>query len=168
MSKVRILIHLSLFLAFSFSLSACSVFGFGSSSGDGVNGALEGYDGSAVGEGNIPIAVAGSELADINFGYNSSVVNSQSRATLQDNAQWLLDNPDQEVIIEGHCDERGTSEYNLALGLRRAQSVYDYLRSSGVPESQISTQSYGEELPLDPEHNEAAWAINRRAHFSIK
>jgi len=165
MLKLR---SLTLFLVFSFSLSACSVFGFGSGSGDTAgNGELQGYNGEAVGEGNIPIAVAGSELADINFDYNSSLLSGESRAILEDNAQWLLDNPDQQVVIEGHCDERGNSEYNLALGLRRAHTVKDFLRNHGIPESQMSTQSYGEELPLNPDSNESAWATNRRVHFSI-
>ncbi len=138
--------------------SACS------SSGAGGAGSPE----DAMGDGNIPIAEPGSELADVNFGYDSASLSAASQATLQDNAQWLNDNPDVDVVVEGHCDERGTAEYNMALGLRRSQSVSDYLRSLGVASGQLDQVSYGEELPLDPTSSESAWAKNRRAHFSAK
>jgi peptidoglycan-associated lipoprotein len=72
------------------------------------------------------------------------------------------------VLIEGHCDERGTNEYNLALGERRARAARDYLTSAGVPESRITIVSYGEERPLCTERTEVCWAQNRRAHFLIK
>ncbi len=71
------------------------------------------------------------------------------------------------IQIEGHCDERGTAEYNLALGERRANSAKKYLVSLGIPADRLSTISYGKEMPLDPGHNEEAWAKNRRAHFII-
>ena len=71
-------------------------------------------------------------------------------------------------MIEGHCDERGTAEYNIALGERRARSAMDFLVDLGISASRLSTVSYGEERPLDPRHNEAAWAKNRRAHFVIR
>ncbi len=71
------------------------------------------------------------------------------------------------VVIEGHCDERGTAEYNMALGQRRAQETKKYLVNLGIKESRIKTISYGEERPLDPGHNEDAWAKNRRAHFVV-
>ena len=135
-----------------------------SSSGAGGTGSPD----DALGDGNIPIAEPGSELGDVNFAFDSSTLSSPARSTLNDNAQWLNDNPSVDVVVEGHCDERGTAEYNLALGLRRAQSVADYLRSLGVPSGQLDMVSYGEELPLDPRSTEAAWAKNRRAHFSAK
>jgi peptidoglycan-associated lipoprotein len=156
MPRVRLAVCLVLLVSFS----ACS------SSGKGGSGSPDDYD--SLGEGNIPIAEAGSELKDVNFDYDSATLSAAARSDLKDNSQWLLDNPEQKVVVEGHCDERGTAEYNLALGLRRAQSVKDFLRSSGVRSSQMTTQSYGEELPLDPSSNEAAWAKNRRAHFSLK
>ena len=87
---------------------------------------------------------------------------------LKNKGMWLRDNPDVNVTIEGHCDERGTVEYNLALGDRRAESAKAYLVNLGIPASRIETVSYGEERPVDPGHNEAAWARNRRAAFVIR
>jgi len=79
----------------------------------------------------------------------------------------LSKNPNLKIQIEGHCDERGTAEYNLALGQRRANSAMKYLISLGIPAGRLSTISYGEEKPLDPAHNDEAWAKNRRGHFVI-
>ncbi len=143
------------------SVSSCSL--LGSSSSEGV----EGYD--PLTEGNIPLAQAGSdsELKDINFGYNSSVLSSASRARLKDNYKWLSKNSSVSVTIEGHCDERGTSEYNLVLGQRRAQIVKEYLVTAGIDSSRLEIQSYGEELPLVPGLDENTWQQNRRAHFKI-
>lgn len=147
-----------LILILALTLVGCSKFGFGGKgSGDDL----------AYGDGNIPLAQAGSELTDINFDFDSSELNASSQNTLRTHATWLLDKPNAKVVVEGHCDERGTSEYNLALGERRARSVFDYLRSLGVPAERMSTISYGKELPLDPASNDAAWAKNRRAHFSL-
>jgi len=120
------------------------------------------------GEGNIPVAGADSILSDINFAFDSSEISSAAQQTLSAHSDWLKQNSGTPVVVEGHCDERGTIEYNLALGERRASAVKDYLRSLGVDSSQLSTVSYGEELPLDPGHSEAAWAKNRRAHFSVR
>ncbi|MCI5065812.1 peptidoglycan-associated lipoprotein Pal [bacterium] len=117
---------------------------------------------------NVPVAVAGDVLKDVYFEFDKSELTASAKATLQDNAAWLKDNMETAVTIEGHCDERGTREYNLALGQRRAQSVYDYLRGLGVGEARMSTVSYGEDQPLDPGHNEAAWSMNRRAHFRMQ
>jgi peptidoglycan-associated lipoprotein len=128
-------------------------------------GSPDGYDG--LDEGRIPVAGHGQALADINFAFDSSALSGPAKDILKRNAQWMLANPRAKVIVEGHCDERGTAEYNLALGERRAKAAYDYLRSLGVPASQMSTISYGEELPLDPGRNEAAYARNRRAHFAV-
>ncbi len=77
-------------------------------------------------------------------------------------------NPGAKLLIEGHCDERGTAEYNMALGERRATAVKNYLVSLGVPKAALSTVSFGKEKPLDPGHDEEAWAKNRRAHFVLK
>ena len=82
-------------------------------------------------------------------------------------AHWLVMHPEVSVRIEGHCDERGTTAYNLALGERRANMVRQYMVALGVDASRISTISYGKESPIDPGHTEAAWALNRRAHFTI-
>jgi peptidoglycan-associated lipoprotein len=86
---------------------------------------------------------------------------------LAGNAEWLKANSGSKVQIEGHCDERGTNEYNMVLGANRARAAMEHLRTLGVDASRMSTVSYGEELPLDPAHNEAAWAKNRRDHFKV-
>jgi peptidoglycan-associated lipoprotein len=121
-----------------------------------------------MGEGNIPIATPGEELKDAHFSFDSAALSAGAQATLRENAQWLNDNPDVKVVIEGHCDERGTAEYNMALGERRAKAVYDFVRSLGVARERMKTISYGEEMPLDPRSTEDAWAKNRRGHFSIQ
>ena len=125
-------------------------------------------DGGTGGDGNIPLANPGSEMPDITFDFDSSSLSASAQGTLRENARWIMDHSGTGVQVEGHCDERGTNEYNLALGERRARAAYDYLRSLGVKKDQMSTISYGEELPLDPSHDESAWSKNRRAHFSVK
>jgi peptidoglycan-associated lipoprotein len=106
-------------------------------------------------------------LADINFEFDKSSLTPEAQRILKENAQWLRNNPTVMVEIEGHCDERGTIEYNLALGDRRARSAKDFLVNLGISSSRMTTISYGEEMPLDSGHTEAAWAKNRRAHFTI-
>ena len=83
-------------------------------------------------------------------------------------AEWLRENADTSIIIEGHCDERGTNAYNIALGERRAESAKAYLTDLGIDGLRLTTISYGEERPVDPGHNEEAWAKNRRAHFVVE
>jgi peptidoglycan-associated lipoprotein len=109
----------------------------------------------------------GGPLKDINFAFDSYKLDGTAKSILNGNAAWLKENAGQRVQIEGHCDERGTNEYNMVLGANRARSTMDYLRSAGVESSRMSTVSYGEEMPLDPRHNEEAWAKNRRAHFVV-
>lgn len=108
----------------------------------------------------------GFEMEDIHFEFDSAVLTDDAQSILRKKAAWLLDNQS-EVLIEGHCDERGTAEYNLALGERRATSAKSYLVSLGVEANRLAIISYGEEKPLDPGHNEEAWAKNRRDHFVI-
>jgi peptidoglycan-associated lipoprotein len=117
---------------------------------------------------NVPVAAAEGDLKDIHFAFDSYQLDATARSLLTSDAQWLKDHSGVRVQIEGHCDERGTAEYNMALGQRRAQAALEYVRSLGVDGSRLSTVSYGKELPLDPGHNEAAWAKNRRAHFNTK
>jgi peptidoglycan-associated lipoprotein len=105
------------------------------------------------------------ELGPVYFEFDSFSIKSESRSVLDTHATWLKANAGVSVQIEGHCDERGTTEYNLALGERRAGSVKDYLVSKGVPASRLSTISYGEERPAKTGVNEMAWAQNRRAEF---
>jgi len=118
--------------------------------------------------GNIPYPTEGTVLKDINYSYDSFALDSEATARLQSNYQWLKANPGSNVVVEGHCDERGTNEYNLVLGANRAKAAYEYLKSLGMDANRASTISYGEELPLDPGHNEAAWYKNRRVHFDVQ
>lgn len=106
-------------------------------------------------------------MEDIFFEFDSYVILPEAQDILSNKAEWLQNNADVSVTIEGHCDERGTIEYNLALGDRRAQSAKDFLVNLGISKSRLHTISYGEERPLDPGSNEDAWAKNRRAHFVI-
>ena len=124
---------------------SCKTRGVGSNIGDGQDGPLK----------------------SIYFSFDSATITPESKETLKANAAWLEENDDAKVQIEGHCDERGTQEYNLALGERRAKAAHDALRALGVKASRLSTVSYGEEMPRDPAHNEAAWAKNRRAQFAV-
>ena len=97
------------------------------------------------------------------FELDKAVIDQADLAALETHAQVLVDNPRRRVVIEGHCDERGTREYNLALGERRSDAVSRFLKAAGVLASRIETVSYGEEQPEDPGHTEAAWSRNRRA-----
>ncbi len=107
-------------------------------------------------------------LEDVYFEFDKSRLTTETRETLKKHAQWLIDHPTVKVIIEGHCDERGTEQYNMALGDRRAFSVKNYLISLGVPSNQMETFSWGEQIPKVPGHDEWAWSQNRRAHFVIR
>jgi peptidoglycan-associated lipoprotein len=108
-----------------------------------------------------------SSLNDIYFAFDDYELSAAAQTILQKNASWIKNNPRAKVQIEGHCDERGTNEYNMALGERRANSAKKYLIKLGIKEAQLSTISYGEEKPLDPGHTEDAWAKNRRDHLKI-
>lgn len=99
------------------------------------------------------------------FEFDDSSLTDSARDALRDKVEWLRNHPDACVIIEGHCDERGTDEYNLALGSRRAESVKDFLTKAGIDGSRLTTISYGEERPAVKGQNEEAWAKNRRAEF---
>jgi peptidoglycan-associated lipoprotein len=109
-----------------------------------------------------------SQFDDVRFDFDKSVVKEEGRKTCGVVADYMKKHPKAKMLIEGHCDERGTAEYNMALGERRATAVMNYLVSLGVPKAALSTVSFGKEKPLDPGHNEAAWAKNRRAHFDLK
>jgi len=106
-------------------------------------------------------------LKDIHFDFDKYDIRPGDAAILRENAALLKKFPNLKIQIEGHCDERGTVEYNLALGERRANRTKDYLVSSGISTARISTISYGKEKPLDPGHNEETWATNRRAHTIV-
>jgi len=104
---------------------------------------------------------------DIYFDFDKSTLTAAAQDNLLRKAQWLRENSDATVTIEGHCDERGTAEYNLALGDRRAESAKAFLVDLGIDPARLTTISYGEERPVDPRHTEEAWAKNRRDHFVV-
>jgi peptidoglycan-associated lipoprotein len=106
-------------------------------------------------------------LKDIHFDFDKYDIRREDEGILKENAAWLKKNPKMKIQIEGHCDEKGTVEYNLALGERRANNTKKYLVSLGIASDRISMISYGKERPLDPGHNEDAWAKNRRAHIVV-
>ena len=108
-----------------------------------------------------------SPLRPLFFELDSSDVSSDGQQVLQANAAVLKKYPTMQITIEGHCDERGTAEYNLALGERRALAAKNYLVSLGVGADKVKTVSYGKEFPFDPGHDDAAWSKNRRAHFVV-
>jgi peptidoglycan-associated lipoprotein len=111
---------------------------------------------------------AASPLKEVYFDFDRYDLRADARETLKANGDWLKGNPSAVVEIEGHCDERGTNEYNMALGAKRAQAAMDYLTTLGVAANRLSTISYGEELPVCQEHTEECWAKNRRDRFVIQ
>ena len=115
-----------------------------------------------------PAAFNVSDLVDVFFDYDKSDLSAESRDTLANDAKLLKAASGVKIVVEGHCDERGTNEYNLGLGERRANAVKNYLVSLGISASRIKTISYGEEKPFSMGHNEAAWKQNRRAHFGLQ
>jgi peptidoglycan-associated lipoprotein len=158
--------------------------GGGSGTGTGAGGA--GAAGGPAGAGGMGPGMAGatgttipalpspkefvetSALRDVHFEFDQYEVRQADVPVLQENAQWLKSNASALVLIEGHADERGTNEYNLALGERRAKATRDHLVSLGVDGSRITVISYGEERPLCSERSDACWGQNRRAHFLVK
>ena len=107
-------------------------------------------------------------MKPIYFDFDKSVLRPEAKAILRKKAEWLIANNKFSIVIEGHCDERGTNEYNLALGERRAVEAKNFIVSMGVSIDRVSTISYGEEKPADSGHNEKAWAKNRRDDFRVK
>ncbi len=121
----------------------------------------------ALRRGQAPVTPASSPLKEVYFDFDRYNLQPDARATLKANADWLKANPSARVEIEGHCDERGTNEYNLALGSKRAQAAKDYLVTLGVSAGRLSTISYGEELPGCKEKTEGCWQKNRRDRFVV-
>ncbi len=112
-------------------------------------------------------AAAASPLKDVFFDFDKSSIKDDQKAALNDDIAWLKGNPSAKVTLEGHCDERGTVEYNLALGERRAKATKDYLIAAGIAADRVSTISYGKERPFVLGHDESAWKWNRRSHFVL-
>ena len=108
------------------------------------------------------------DLVDVHFDFDKYEIRPRDAEILDANARWLRANANAQILIEGHCDERGTEEYNLSLGDRRAKSAVNYLLAQGIAPARIVTISYGKERPQCTDHNEACWAKNRRAHFLVK
>ena len=106
-------------------------------------------------------------LGTVYFDYDKALVRDDARGTLDTNAAWMKKFKTAKVLIEGHCDERGTEEYNLALGEKRAKATQDYLLSSGVAADRMKIISYGKSQPINPGHDESAWQMNRRAQFLV-
>lgn len=104
-------------------------------------------------------------LKTVSFEFDKSTLSAASKKVIQGNAEWMKANAKTKVQIEGHCDSRGSIEYNVALGERRANAVKDYMINLGIPASRLATISYGEEKPLVSGENEDSWAKNRRANF---
>ncbi len=125
-------------------------------------GSLEKFQRGTLGAGG-----SGGPLTDVHFEYDDYTIRPQDGEILRTNAKWLTDHGSSHVQVEGHTDERGSEEYNLALGAKRAQAAKDYLTTLGVSGDRISTISYGKELPLCTEHTDDCWAENRRDHFVV-
>lgn len=160
-------------LATTLAATGCSTFGSGKKGGaDGANGgSLSEADLNAQREGRfgsagIPAAEGEGPFRDIRFDYDSASIGAMAREDILFNADVLRQNPGLSIQLEGHTDERGTAEYNMALGAARARAVQEVLASLGSGGANIETISYGEEVPLDPSGTEDAWAKNRRVHFS--
>jgi peptidoglycan-associated lipoprotein len=152
-----------------------SMDGFGSSSradiGNGSTGSFNAnpFDGGDSGtqEARLKSFHATSDLKDIHFNFDQYDLDSNSKKVLEENASFLKSNPDMRVEIQGHCDERGTNNYNIALGERRAHSTKKFLVAQGVASSRVNIISYGEEKPFCSDSNENCWFQNRRAHFMV-
>jgi peptidoglycan-associated lipoprotein len=163
------------FLSFSFCLVllsasvGCSWFkkkGAGDEGSELSEADLDAQREGRFGSGSIPSAEGEGIFRDVHFDYDSSAIGDAARQDIDYNIQIINANPDVKIQLEGHCDERGTGEYNLALGQSRARAVQEILVSYGVPSSKLSTISYGEEVPLEQGNSESAFAKNRRVHFS--
>jgi peptidoglycan-associated lipoprotein len=122
---------------------------------------------SAIGSKDLDALNRNSPLAPVFFGLDSYELSNEARGVLQASAKVLQQQPSWQITVEGHCDERGTAEYNLSLGERRALAAKSYLVSLGIAADRLRTVSYGKEFPFDPGHDDSAWAKNRRAHFVI-
>ena len=118
--------------------------------------------------GQPPVTPANSPLKEIYFDFDSYSLRADARETLKGDADWLRRNPGVRITVEGHCDERGTTEYNLALGAKRAQSARDYLISLGLAAERISTTSFGSETPVCRDHSDECWQRNRRGRFVVQ
>lgn len=181
MKMLRMTVSLALMASFVLATAACSSFrkappdrsaAWAPSAAIGGNQVISPYAGEATPK-NAPAEGVRAEwqlIPDdlvyvIYFDYDRSNLRADQQARLERNLAYFRANPDLRIGIEGHCDERGSTEYNLSLGMRRANATRDYYIQNGIPANRIDVRSMGEEQPADPAHNEAAWAKNRRAMF---
>ncbi len=175
-SKIRLLTF-AIYLLMIAGFTSCSSTSSGTGEGDGsaitdedLSLGSNNLGGARFGSGNIPDAASrdgGGPFSDIHFGYDAAGVDSEYQSMIKASAQELIKDPMLKTEVEGHCDKRGTPEYNLALGESRAKSVSKLLIQYGANPKQITTISYGEEIPLDPSENDSAYAKNRRVHFAL-
>lgn len=161
-------LFLVILVAVSLSVSGCSLFGSGKKKGEGDGTLGESDVDGRFGSGNIPGAEGDGMFKDVHFDYDSSSVSDAGRQAIESNVQVLQQNAGASITLEGHCDERGTAEYNMALGAERAKAVSDAVASYGISRSRINTISYGEEIPLETGNSESSWAANRRVHFALR
>ncbi len=171
-TKITTLRCLAIIPALVITLSASGCSWFSSGSGDAEEGTLSESDLAAqregrFGSGNIPTAEGEGMFRDVHFGYDSYAIEGEGRMDVEANAQKLQGQSNMKIVLEGHCDERGTVEYNMALGSQRARAVKSALIALGIASNRIETISYGEEIPLDAGHSEDAYAKNRRVHFAV-
>lgn len=162
MKRFQFISVVCLSLSLAFFASGCASKKGGGSAGMS-DSAYDQYGTGASKTGGIGLGT----LARVHFGFDESSLTDESRDVLQSNAKIMMDKPSMRVLVEGHCDERGSNEYNIALGERRANAVIAYLSTLGVPRTRLEMKSWGEERPLDPGRSEAAYRMNRRAEFVI-
>lgn len=175
MSK-RMMVTVFLVSAMAFSMTGCKGFFGKKGSKGGVdnvdmnNGGLDPNGPGFIGEQTRPNGagtIVDAQLVAVQFAFDSAQVDDTERAKVEAAASYLKANSGTMVTLEGNCDERGSAEYNMSLGERRAQSVRSYLMTLGVDASRIQTKSFGSEKPKDPGHDETAWAVNRRVEFVV-
>lgn len=164
-STQSLLVLLGLILALNFNSCATKGKKKGSK-GSGVEASQEIPDNPIQLNGSSDESNAGG-LSTVNFDFDSSVIRSDARQVLDNNVYYLKENKSVEIQIEGHCDERGSIEYNMALGERRAMAIKKYLIASGISSSRITTVSFGKERPVAFGHDESSWAQNRRGNFVV-
>lgn len=155
-----------LILGFSVALTGCGSSSKKASSDSSMSSPDSSSDSSLELNGDSDSNKAGG-LSTVFFEYDSSSLSSSARSTLEGNVSFLKDNSDVEIQVEGHCDERGGVQYNLALGERRAKAVRDYMVAMGIAKSRVTTISFGKERPLAFGHDNSAWGQNRRANFVV-
>lgn len=156
MKKIKNISNLFTFIALGVILAGCAA-----KSGSGYGDGAGGYGDSETG------GIGLGTLKRIHFEFDQSVISGEALNILKDNAKVMKGNSKMRVLIEGHCDERGTNEYNIALGERRAKTTMNQMVSLGISRSRLETKSWGEERPLDGAKAESAWKLNRRAEFIV-